>query len=424
MLKKKYWLLSFLFLSCFGFQGFSQENQITEVLILGVKKTKESFFKKVVSIKKNQKLDSIAIESDIRFLVRLPSISNVNYKVTPSKDGYSVAYFIEENFTIIPYFNVYTSNNSEFAYRIGVSEYNFLGKNMVLGGFYQKDIYDSYRISFKAPYLFSKKFGFGVSYQNFTSLEPVFFDQGTVDFKYNNTSYEVLAMYEINGKNRFSTGVNIFTENYQYIAKEGDVAPPLSRLTEDKVLYKLIYQYDNLAYNYQYVSGFKNVFNFQYVTSKTNVSSPNFLIGWNDFLFYKRYRTRGNFACRLRAGLATNNDSPFAPFSLDNNVNIRGVGNVIDRGTGSIVLNIEYRYSIIDKPAFTIQGNAFIDSGSWRNPGGNLDDFVNHKNIVVFSGLGLRFIHKKIANAVFRIDYGIGVTHKTHGLVFGIGQYF
>ena len=414
----------FLFLFFCGFTLFSQNKVVSEVTFIGIKKTKKSFLKNGVSVAKNQSLDSVAIASDIRFLVRLPSISNASYKVTPTDEGYAVTYTIEENFTIIPYFNVYTSNNDEVAYRVGVSEYNFLGRNMVVGGFYQKDIYDSYRLSVQAPYLFSKRFGLGVSYQNFTSLEPVFFTAGTVDFKYNNVSYEVLALYEFNGKNRIRTGVNIFTENYQYQAKEGDVTPPISSLIEDKVLYKIIYQYDDLDYFYQYVSGFKNIFNFQYVTSETNVSSPNFLIGWNDFLYYKRHKAKGNFACRLRLGLATNNDSPFAPFSLDNNVNIRGVGNVIDRGTGSIVLNTEYRYAFIDKSVYSIQGNAFIDSGSWRQPGGSLDDFVSSDNIVVFSGLGLRFIHKKIANAIFRIDYGVGITHNTHGMVFGIGQYF
>lgn len=422
-MNKKKLLFFFVFFSSLTL--YSQKNKISEIDFIGIKKTKISFLEKIISIKKHQELDSVAIASDIRFLKRLPSVSNASYQVSKTKNNsYRVSYNIEESFSVIPNFNVYTSSNSEIAYRIGLSEYNFLGRNMVIGGFYQKDIYDSYRISFQAPYLFSKKFGFGFSYQNFTSLEPVFFPQGTVDFKYNNTSYELLAMYEIDGKNRFSTGVNIFTENYQYKPKTGDTTPPISNLVEDKVLYKLIYQYDDLQYDYQYVSGFKNIFNFQYVTSETNVSSPNFLIGWNDLLFYKRHRSKGNFATRVRLGLATNNDSPFAPFALDNNVNIRGVGNIIDRGTGSIVTNAEYRYAIIDKPIFSIQANAFIDAGSWRNPGGELDDFVNHKNIVVFSGLGIRFIHKKIANAIFRIDYGFGITEKTNGLVFGIGQYF
>lgn len=422
-MKKKLLVVSFLLF--FVHVANSQNKTISEIHINGAEKTKISFLKKIISAKENKELDYDALESDLQILKRLPSVSNASYEVTLENDAtYSVSYTIEENFTIIPYFNIYTSNNEEVAYRIGVSEYNFLGRNMVVGGFYQKDIYDSYRISFEAPYLFSKKFGLGLSYQNFTSLEPVFFTQGTVDYKYNNLSYEILGMYEINGKNRIRAGVNIFTETYDYKPKEGDVTPPVTNLTEDKVLYKLIYQYDDLKYNYQHVSGFKNIFNFQYVTSETNVSSPNFLIGWNDILYYRRYKTRGNFACRLRLGLSTNNDSPFAPFALDNNVNIRGVGNIIDRGTGSIVLNTEYRYSIIDKPIFAIQGNAFIDSGSWRNPGGSLDDFISHENIVVFSGLGLRFIHKKITNATFRIDYGVGITHDTHGLVFGIGQYF
>ena len=414
----------FIFLF-FCFSSISaQDKLISEVQFIGIKKIKPSFLKKVVSTKPNTKLDSSVVENDVKFLKRLPAVAYASYSIKQNGQESQVIFEIEESFSIIPLFNVYTTNNEEVAYRVGLTEYNLFGKGMVLGGFYQKDIYDSYRISFQSPYLFSKKFGIGLSYQNFTSLEPVFFEQGTVDYKYNNTSYEVLALYEIDAKNRFSAGVNIFREDYKYVPVEGDVSPPIDELIEDKVLYKLIYQHDNLTYHYQYVSGFKDIFNFQYVTSETNVSSPNFLIGWNDILYYKRIKNRGNFATRLRIGLATNNDSPFAPFALDNNVNIRGVGNIIDRGTGSIVWNAEYRHSVIDTPIFAIQGNAFIDSGSWRTPGGSLNDFVNSDNIVVFSGLGLRFIHKKIVNAVFRIDYGVGLTENSHGMVFGIGQYF
>jgi len=42
-----------------------------------------------------------------------------------------------------------------------------------------------------------------------------------------------------------------------------------------------------------------------------------------------------------------------------------------------------------------------------------------------YPGLGIRFIHKRIFNAVFRLDYGFGIgENATNGLVFGIGQYF
>jgi len=67
----------------------------------------------------------------------------------------------------------------------------------------------------------------------------------------------------------------------------------------------------------------------------------------------------------------------------------------------------------------------FIDAGSWRQPGGDLSDFGKSENIRVYPGLGLHFIHKKIYNAIFRIDYGVGITpNATKGLVIGIGQYF
>ena len=157
----------------------------------------------------------------------------------------------------------------------------------------------------------------------------------------------------------------------------------------------------------------------------SNETLPDFLIWWNDFQYFLKVGQKGNWANRLRLGLATNDDSPFAPFSVDNNLNVRGVGNTIDRGTGVIVLNTEYRYTFLDKPWFAIQGNAFIDAGSWRNPGGDLGDFGDDQNLRVYPGIGMRFIHKKIFNATFRVDYGYGITPSaTSGLVFGIGQYF
>lgn len=403
---------------------FAQNSKEQSVEIIGTKKIKKAFLDKVLTVKQGTELDSLAIQNDIKFLKRLPSVANATYKVLAVGNDVKVVYLLEENFTIIPSFNVYTSNNGEFAYRVGLSEFNLLGRNMIVGGFFQKDIYNSYQVHFKAPYLFSKKMGISLSYQDFTTQEPVFFPAGTVNFKYNNISFETMLMYELNSKNRLQVGVNFFTEDYEYKPQVGDVAPPLNEFDTKKRLYKLIYDYDNVNYHYQYVSGFRNIFNYQYVTTSDATSSPTFSIAWNDFLYYNRVGEKGNWACRLRFGLATNNDSPFAPFSLDNNVNIRGVGNTIDRGTGAIVLNTEYRHTLFEKKSFSLQGNAFIDSGSWRNPGGTFADFTNSDNIRVFSGLGVRFIHKKIFNAVFRIDYGFGLTEKNQGLVFGIGQYF
>ncbi|WP_425597743.1 POTRA domain-containing protein [Winogradskyella flava] len=414
----------FCFLSL-SFVGFSQ-HKVADLKVQGNKKLKSSFVKKIAFIKPGVALDSSVIEEDIRLLKRLPSIAHAYYQVFPAEEEntYNVFYNIEENFTIIPSANVYTTNDDEFAYRLGLYEFNLFGQNITFGGFYQKDIYDSYAINFRAPFLFSRKLGLAVNFQNLTTQEPVFFDGTTADYRYNNESFEVLGLYQFNFTNRVEFGVNFFTEDYEY--KSGATNPNVPReLIVDKMLYKLIYEYNNLNYDYQYVEGFRSIFNFQYVHSSNDRMLPDFLIGWNDFQYFKRFGKRGNWASRLRLGIATNDDTPFAPFAVDNNLNIRGVGNLIDRGTGAIVLNTEYRCTLYEKGWFALQGNAFIDAGSWRNPGGDLSDFADSQNFRVYPGLGLRFIHKKIFNAIFRIDYGIGITpDATQGLVFGIGQYF
>ena len=417
-------VLVIIFVCFLGLQMFSQEHIVFDLKIQGNKKLKSTFIKNISTIKSGKILDSLVLEQDIIRLKRLPSVSHAYFQVFKYQEGkYNVFYNIIENFTLIPSLNIYTTNDDEFAFRVGLNEYNLLGRNIGFGVFYQHDVYDSYAVNFRAPYLFSNKLGLAVNYQNLTTQEPVFFDNTTADYKYNNESFEILGLFEVNFKNRFELGFNYFVEDYAY--KTGATNPNVPQeLNVHKWLLKGVYEYSNLDYFYQYVSGFKSQFNFQYVTS-TNDMLPDFFIGRNDFYFFKRIGERGNWANRVRIGLSKNDKTPFAPFSVDNNLNVRGVGNTIDRGTGAIVYNTEYRHTLYEKNWFIMQGNAFVDSGTWRNPGGSLSDFTKSDNIKVYSGFGLRFIHKKIYNAIFRIDFGYGLTkNSTNGLVFGIGQYF
>ena len=390
----------------------------------GVKKTKVSTIKKLLGTKRGRVLDSIQLKEDMGILKRLPVFAHANFKVFYSHDNsYKVFIDVEENITIIPFINFWTTTNKKFAYNIGLYDYNFLGKNIVFGGFYQNNGFDSYGINFRAPNLFSKKWGLALNHQNWKSEEPLYFNNASANYLYNNVSFEILGLFQINFKNEINFGINFFNEKYQYLSGETSLEIP-QLLDVDKKLLKFVYKYDNLEYYYQYISGFKSIFYGQYVTSN-NTFQNDFLIAWNDFFYYNRLGKKGNWANRIRVGLSSNEDSPFAPFALDNNVNLRGVGILVDRGTGSIVWNTEYRHTLFEKSWFTLQGNAFVDAGTWRNPGGSLSDFTDSKNIKVYSGVGLRFINKKIFNAIFRIDYGFGLTQgSSKGLVFGIGQYF
>ena len=258
------------------------------------------------------------------------------------------------------------------------------------------------------------------------SEEPLYFDDKSANYLYNNVSFEVLALYQINLKNQLNFGVNIFNEKYQYLSGHTNTSIP-QNLDLDKTLFKLVYTFDNLDYYYQYIQGFKSTLYLQYVTSNNSFQS-DFFIAWNDFFYYRKMWKKGTWANRLRFGLSTNEKTPFAPFALDNNVNLRGVGILVDRGTGVALWNTEYRYIVYDKKWLAIQTNVFSDFGSWRNPGNTFNDFFKSENLRIYSGVGLRFISKKVHNATFRIDYGFRISNNPNqskgGLVFGIGQYF
>ena len=409
--------ITFLGLFLMSISIFGQ--QISDIKILGLKKTKQEVIRSFIKTKVNSKIDSTLLEEDIMRLKKIPAISHVTYKILSS----TIVFQVDENKTLIPVVNFWTTTNKQFAYKIGAYEYNFLRRNMTFGGYYQNNGYHSYELNFKAPYLFSNHLGLAITHRNWTSEEPLYFDNGSANYKYQNISFEGMLLYQLNFKNNFELGVNSFKEMYNYKNGITSVNIP-QQLNINKLLFKFVYAYNNLDYFYQYVNGFKSELFVQVVTTE-NEFQDDFFIAWNDFFYFKRVGAKGNWANRLRVGLSTNNESPFAPFALDNNVNLRGVGILVDRGTGSIVYNTEYRHTILEKGSFVIQSNVFTDVGTWRTPGGSLSDFVNSENVKVFSGVGLRIINKKVFNAIFRIDYGFELTNgKSQGLVFGVGQYF
>jgi outer membrane protein assembly factor BamA len=418
----------FVFILCIGFIGYTQDLKVSKVRIDGNKRTKTNFIKRLAFVKEGSVLDSMRLVSDVRRFRLLPSVASASFELKKiDEENYHVIYTVVENFAIIPGLNVTQDVNDGIAYRTSIFDFNFLGQNQIIGGFYSRNVFDSYGFFWEAPNLFTRKWGIGLNYQNNVLQEPVFFDNGRdVNYKFDSNAFEVLFMYEHNFNNRFELGLNFANEDYSYLNGELPEDIP-ENLNVERISVVGEYEYNNITNEYQYVDGFRSIFTYGFtIDSKgDNDLLRNFFIGRNDFEYFKRVGSRGNWANRLRLGYATNDTTPFAPFALDNQLNIRGVGNVVDRGTASVVLNTEYRYTLYEKGWFAMQGNAFIDAGTWKDPGGELGDLIDGKNASLFSGLGIRFIHKRIFNAVFRIDYGFSLGKKaTNGIVFGIGQYF
>lgn len=404
----------------------AQEEIIEEIELTGLKRTKESFLRRLVKVKPGSTYDSIKVDVDVQRLNRLAGIAKAVHKLEKKENGnYKLTYAIEENFTIIPGLRISTANNGEFAFRTSIFEFNGFGSNQIFGGFYSRDVFDSFGAFWEAPYLFTNKFGLGINYQNNVSLEPVFFDAGTVNYRFDSRAFEAKFLYEFDFHNNAELGVRFSNEEYIIDDNENliDTTTP-NNVEAGKVTLFGEYEHNKLIIDYQYVSGFRSLLNLQLATGG-EAPLDDFFIGRNDFEYFKRIGEKGNWANRVRLSFASNSDSEFAPFALDNQLNIRGVGNTIDRGTAAIVLNTEYRHTLYEKGWFVIQSNTFIDAGTWRNPGEDFSQLFDGTSTRLYPGLGIRFIHKRIFNAVFRLDYGFGIGEEaTNGLVFGIGQFF
>ena len=141
---------------------------------------------------------------------------------------------------------------------------------------------------------------------------------------------------------------------------------------------------------------------------------------------FKRVGKNGNWASQLQLELSNAVEgSDFVPIVIDNQLNTRGAGNTVDRGTAAFAINTEYRHTFIEKNWFVLQGNAFVDASGVRRQNEEFSDILSSDRFRVNPGVGFRLIHKRIFNAVIRIDYGVNVTgNGDSGIVFGIGQYF
>jgi len=403
--------------------------EVGELIFEGISKTKESSLFRIIDCKVGVEIDSVMLQNDVDILSRLPGIAAAHYSIESiSSSKIKVIFLLEENFTLIPSVNLWNAD-SILAFQVGLYDVNFLGRNVTLGGYYQFNGLHTYGINFMAPYLIKGKVGVELNVQRWSSYEPLYFGQYRVDYQFHFNANEALLLYKINARNSLKAGVSLFREMYvrqeQMSSDNFNIFPDNVNLK--KRLFKFEYEYNNVNYLYYRLKGVKNLFNFQAVKTGGGLEKylKPFLIAWNDLIWYKRNAFEGNLAVRLRVGLASNSNSPFAPFALDNQKNIRGVGNIVSRGTGTFILNVEYRNTLLMKKWFRLQGNIFVDSGAFRAPGKSFKNFFKNENIDLHTGFGLRFIHSSVYNAVFRIDYGIGLTKEnTNGFVIGIGQYF
>jgi len=398
--------------------------ELRAIQFKGLTKTKLSFLEGIIQSRIGQTTSKVQIETDVQNLRNVSGIGNVTYDLDTLSNGLDLVFHVEEIQTLLPIVNFGTVTDN-FWFQLGFVDINWEGKGQTFSVYYQNnDQRHSGQFYYRVPNFNNKSWGYTVSLSRWASREPLFFTEETVLYDYDNNSITLTGLRQFGLQHSIEFGGTFFIEKYQKSENQDlQFSPGPASLTQNKFLTKLEYQSRKLDYHFFYLNGRSWRLTLQNVYNTDDKSLFNSLqFQGKQFL---RIGNNMNLAFRLRLAIATNNDSPFAPFVVDSQVNLRGVGNRIDRGTAQAVINIELRQTIFHVDKWAAQAVVFTDIGSWRNPGGQLEDILDVNEIREFVGGGVRIIYKKVYGAVLRIDYGMDVFNKDQrGWVLGLGQYF
>lgn len=394
------------------------------VVLEGLKRYQPDYLLSLMGSDEAEAVDREQILLDLQQLRNLPGVRTANYRLDTLEEGVQVVFTIEERLTLLPILGLGSVRNNIW-YQLGAVDLNFWGRGHEFSAYYlNMDRRHNGSLFYRARRLGGSPWGFSVGLLRLASVEPLFFDAGTVFYNYDNLSAGFTGIYQFSNFFSVELGGTAFVETYAKNDRhEGQVTPGPEGLRQPKYLSKAIAYLNHLRYDGIYLSGYDLYSQVQSVYNPGDLSW--FHVVQSDGRFFWRPYGWGNLAVRLRLGLSTNHDSPFAPFVLDSYVNIRGVGNRVDRGTGTAILNLEFRQTIFELNNIALQGVVFSDLGSWRKPGGGFDDLVNPDIFRHFGGIGTRLLYKPVFNAIFRIDYGINLLDPAErGFVLGLGQYF
>ncbi len=399
---------------------------VHRVVYSGLDKTKEAHLNAVLRLYEHPDLSANQIEAAAQKLRNLNSIASADVLIDTLEKGLQVTFQIEEARTLFPILN-FGSVRGNTWFQAGFNDINWLGKGIQMSAFYRNnDNRNNFNFYYRVPYIKGSKWGGSFNFFRWASVEPLFFDEGEVRFDYDNLSFGLTALHEFKTGHHIDFGGSFFIEHYRKSNDQPLENPPgPDSFRQPKILGKVVHTLNKINYNYYKAEGFDNTTMIE--TVYNTLDRDWFFIVLNDFRYFKILSNSGNLALRLRTGISSNRNTPFAPFVLDSNINIRGSGNRIDRGTAQAILNLEYRHTVWDNgnQKFAVQMVAFSDLGTWRNPGGTLEDLFDADNFRHFVGGGVRLVYKKAFNSILRLDYGIDLYNSNErGLVMGIGQYF
>lgn len=394
---------------------------LSRIRFEGLLRSEETFVVRLLKSKAGEQIDLDRLEADAQRLRNTHLFSRVEVRVESSKEGEDAVFKVEEVLTLIPIVRLGVIKDSFFL-QLGATENHFAGKGITLSAYYQYYDRHSVALLYRDPFFFSSQWGWAWEVGSFSTLEPL--DPRAFGSA---VSYEVdrrlllgFLRYEPSAGDTLELGGGGLFEKYK---KRSGVASAPEILQFEKPSAKLRLTRDRRNFRDGRIEGFRISLNPEVVYTLPDDS----LFGKQEmeWIAHRLVASQGNFGLRLKVGLATNEDTPYPPFVIDSQLNVRGAGNRVRRGTAELTLNLGYDHTVARARWLTLQLGAFLDFSTVRTPGQGVDTLFAYDNQFLYGGTGLRFLFPDLYHAILRLDWGINLRNVAqNGVVIGTGRYF
>ena len=293
--------------------GLDAQVPIGQIKFEGLTKTNEGYLHRFLKQKPGEIFSEKDLNADVQVLKNLYTISDAKAKVDTVGSEIEITFKLEEALTLFPIIGI-GGIKENLWFQLGFKNIHLFGRGIEWAAVYGNiDGRHNGNLSFRNPNIGGSKFGLAINAVRWASTEPLFFDEGPVTFDYDINYLELAGTYEININQYVELGYAYFTEQYKKVSEQILENPPgPDFLKQRKSLLKITHSIDRKNYQSYYLSGFSNRFTAQAVV--THGENYLFNIFINDVIWFSRVGATGNFGIRLRAGLASNDDTPFCPF--------------------------------------------------------------------------------------------------------------
>ncbi|MFT5821387.1 MAG: outer membrane protein insertion porin family [Crocinitomix sp.] len=410
-----------LFLGYFS-NGYGQV--LETITFEGATKTNVKYLTALIDCKVGEELDTTTLAKDLQTLKNLNLFFSVDHSVKIQAAGNAhLVFIIEEAVYLYPIISV-SGFKDQFKFQAGANQINFLGKAQSIGFLYQ--YYDRHSLSlfYTAPKHSNGKTGHEVALAKYSTVEPLYFQDTASSFNFDNYSVSLGGFYWLGKKLRLGLGGMYMWEQYEQIDNV-DIGYQDDLFSFNKYQIRFKTDYEGINQHYEFRDGISASFFSEMIQTK-DVPEASFFKATTRVKYFKRIGKRGNFGIQNQLGISTNNDSPFAPFVLDGFINVRGIGNRVERGTAEFVINAEYLHTVFNKKYFIAQVAAFSDYGALRAPGASIGSIFEEQKTNLYAGLGIRLHSRFIYKTIFRFDFSTKIIQndKKVAFTFGLGQFF